>query len=108
MTSRQALYCCYVSRFVLCEKCDNPETVIKVYAKKQTISASCKACGHYFMLDMRHKLSTFILRNPPEQDLNNQGTSITKRQVKIQLFGIPGNDVFPFFSFFSHCASGVP
>lgn len=72
----------FIKKFVLCEKCDNPETVIKVYAKKQTISASCKACGHYFMLDMRHKLSTFILRNPPEQDLNNQGTSITKRQDK--------------------------
>lgn len=72
----------FIKKFVLCEKCDNPETVLKVYQKKQTISASCKACGHYFMIDMRHKLSTFILRNPPEQDLNNQGTSITKRQDK--------------------------
>ena len=49
-------------RFVLCENCDNPETVIKVQAKKGILTASCKACGHSFMLDMRHKLTTFILK----------------------------------------------
>ena len=68
---------------MLCEKCDNPETVLKVFVKKQNIMASCKACGHYFQMDVRHRLATFIIKNPPEQDMNNQGTSITKRQVHI-------------------------
>jgi len=67
----------FIKKFVLCEKCDNPETVLKVKSVKQIVTASCKACGHHFTVDMRHKLSTFILRNPPEQDLNNKGTSIT-------------------------------
>ena len=52
----------FIRKFVLCENCDNPETDIKVNAKKQTLGASCKACGHSFPLDMRHKLATFILR----------------------------------------------
>ena len=49
-------------RFVLCAQCENPETVIKVNAKKGILTASCKACGHQFMLDMRHKLTTFIIK----------------------------------------------
>ena len=66
----------------MCEKCDNPETVLKVYVKKGIITASCKACGHSFTLDMRHKLTTYIIRNPPEQSLNTQGTSLTGKKDK--------------------------
>ena len=52
----------FIRKFVLCENCDNPETDIKVNVKKQSLGATCKACGHSFPLDMRHKLATFILR----------------------------------------------
>jgi len=72
----------FIKKFVLCEKCDNPETVLKVYVKKGIITASCKACGHSFTLDMRHKLTTYILRNPPEQAPNVQGTSKTDKKDK--------------------------
>ncbi len=72
----------FIKRFVLCEHCDNPETDFKVYAKKGTIISTCKACGHSFQLDMRHRLTTFILKNPPEQNLNNTGSSLTKKQDK--------------------------
>ena len=50
------------SRFVLCENCENPETVLKVNTKKGIINSSCKACGHNYNLDMRHKLTTFIVK----------------------------------------------
>ena len=52
----------FIRKFVLCEACDNPETVLKVNNKRGILSASCKACGHSFTLDMRHKLTTFILK----------------------------------------------
>jgi len=72
----------FIKKFVLCEQCENPETVIKVNSKKAIITASCKACGHVFQLDMRHKLTTFIIKNPPEQDIAAHGTSLTKRKDK--------------------------
>jgi len=68
----------FIKKFVLCEQCSNPETVIKV--KKNMIGASCKACGHIFTLDMRHKLTTFIVKNPPEKDIDAQGVSLTKKK----------------------------
>ena len=68
----------FIKKFVLCEKCENPETVLKV--KKNMIGASCKACGHIFTLDMRHKLTTFIVKNPPERDISSQGSSQTGKK----------------------------
>ncbi|KAI4804481.1 eukaryotic translation initiation factor 5 [Gymnodraco acuticeps] len=56
----------FVRKFVLCPECDNPETELHVNPKKQTIGNSCKACGYRGMLDTRHKLCTFILKNPPD------------------------------------------
>uniref|UniRef100_A0A8C9Y9B9 Eukaryotic translation initiation factor 5 n=1 Tax=Sander lucioperca TaxID=283035 RepID=A0A8C9Y9B9_SANLU len=55
----------FIRKFVLCPECDNPETDLHVNPKKQTIGNSCKACGYRGMLDTRHKLCTFILKNPP-------------------------------------------
>merc|ERR550519_2528575 len=48
----------YVTKYFGCElgaqtQCDNPETVLKI--KKNMIGASCKACGHIYTMDMRHK-----------------------------------------------------
>ncbi|KAL1263296.1 hypothetical protein QQF64_006035 [Cirrhinus molitorella] len=58
----------FIRKFVLCSECDNPETDLHVNPKKQTIGSSCKACGNQGMLDTRHKLCTFILKNPPETE----------------------------------------
>jgi len=68
----------FIKKFVLCPNCDNPETVLQVHTKKQTISQSCKACGYNGLLDMRHKLTTFILKNPPEVSPAAQGASLTE------------------------------
>ena len=54
----------FITRFVLCGKCNNPETVLEI-TKQQTILKNCKACGAVSKVDMRHKLTTFILKNPP-------------------------------------------
>ena len=36
-----------------------------VQASKGRISQTCKACGYHNMVDPRHKLTTFIIKNPP-------------------------------------------
>lgn len=68
----------FIRKFVLCPGCDNPETVLTVHVKRQTISQSCKACGYNGPLDMRHKLTTFILKNPPDVRPSTQGASLTE------------------------------
>jgi translation initiation factor 5 len=58
----------FIEKFVLCEECDNPETTFVVQPKKEKITSVCSACGHSSLIDMRHRLSTFILKNPPDGD----------------------------------------
>lgn len=54
----------FIDKFVLCKSCKNPETDL-VLVKGDNIVRDCKACGERTGVDMRHKLTTFILKNPP-------------------------------------------
>jgi len=53
----------FIKKFVLCHKCDNPETTMIVGRDKITLL--CKACGNKSKVDLRHKLCTYISKNPP-------------------------------------------
>jgi len=53
----------FIRKFVLCPECDNPETTLTV--RRQAIHSKCKACGHAYVIDSKHKIATFILKNPP-------------------------------------------
>lgn len=57
----------FIDKFVLCRSCKNPETelVILKSGRTEDIIRDCKACGERTGVDMRHKLTTFILKNPP-------------------------------------------
>ncbi|CAR29805.1 ZYRO0G17380p [Zygosaccharomyces rouxii] len=55
----------FISKFVLCGSCKNPETEISI-TKDSDLVRDCKACGKRTPMDLRHKLSSFILKNPPE------------------------------------------
>lgn len=68
----------FIKRFVLCPECENPETDLLPNERKGIIKQTCKACGHFCQLDMRHKLTTYILKNPPDVKPDHQGTSLTK------------------------------
>ncbi|XP_051942112.1 eukaryotic translation initiation factor 5 [Hippocampus zosterae] len=72
----------FIRKFVLCAECDNPETDLNVNPKKQTIGTSCKACGYRGMLDTRHKLCTFILKNPPEASDTGSTTAKKEKEKK--------------------------
>jgi translation initiation factor 5 len=58
----------FIEKFVLCRSCKNPETdlVILKNGRSEDIIRDCKACGERTGIDMRHKLVTFILKNPPK------------------------------------------
>lgn len=55
----------FINKFVLCGSCKNPETEI-IITKSSVLVRDCKACGKRTPMDLRHKLSSFILKNPPE------------------------------------------
>ena len=55
----------FIEKFVLCKACKNPETDL-IITKTDDIIRDCKACGERTGVDMRHKLTTFILKNPPK------------------------------------------
>nr|KAG5702136.1 hypothetical protein BaRGS_010402 [Batillaria attramentaria] len=61
-----------------------------VSAKKGTIQQHCIACGHTGNVDMRHKLTTFILKNPPDQDTQQMTTPSKGKKGKKE--GKEGND----------------
>lgn len=54
----------FISKFVLCPGCENPETDLSV-SRDGTIWRNCKACGHRATVDIAHKLCTYIQKNPP-------------------------------------------
>lgn len=60
----------FIKKYVQCYGCGNPETEI-VITKSQLITLQCAACGFVSDVDMRDKLTTFILKNPPDQKKRN-------------------------------------
>ncbi|KAI8373064.1 domain found in IF2B/IF5-domain-containing protein [Radiomyces spectabilis] len=84
----------FISKFVLCDSCKNPETDIII--KNDDILMDCKACGARNLADMRHKLSTFILKNPPaaaSKNLRKQRKAATAQANGTDENGMPnGHD----------------
>lgn len=55
----------FIRKFVLCNKCSNPETNLTV--ERNTIHQKCIACGHAYVIPKGiHKLTTYIINHPPD------------------------------------------
>ena len=59
----QGLVFSFVSQFVMCPKCNLPETELVVRTKSQRIMHNCAACGARSPVDMSHKLCRKIVRS---------------------------------------------
>jgi translation initiation factor 5 len=68
----------FIKKYVQCHKCANPETLIKI--RRGCLHLKCKACGHISDADMREKLTTFIVKNPPENVMSKVETKIKKEE----------------------------
>jgi translation initiation factor 5 len=69
----------FIEKFVLCKSCKNPETDL-IITKTEEIIRDCKACGQRTGVDMRHKLTTFILKNPPKKSKKAKGNTAEAAQ----------------------------
>ena len=74
----------FINRFVLCKKCKNPETDFVL--KDGRIYLDCKACGQRSDVDLRLKLSSFILKNETsgKKGKKDKGDKKARRMAKQQ------------------------
>ncbi|KER32724.1 hypothetical protein T265_01215 [Opisthorchis viverrini] len=70
-TKLQELLDGFIKKFVLCQGCGNPETTMHVNRKTGTVGTTCKACGSQGQLDVAHRLTQYIVKNPPEPDTSS-------------------------------------
>jgi translation initiation factor 5 len=70
----------FISKFVLCKKCKNPET--DVHIKDGNITLDCKACGQISNVDPRLKLTAFILKNEPKKGKKDKSTKKAERRAR--------------------------
>ena len=74
----------FIKKYVQCYGCGNPETEI-VITKTQMLTLKCAACGFVSDVDMRDKLTTFILKNPPEAKKSSKDKKAMRRAEKERL-----------------------
>ncbi|OWM64405.1 eukaryotic translation initiation factor 5-like [Punica granatum] len=74
----------FIKKYVQCYGCGNPETEI-IITKNQMIQLKCAACGFVSDVDMRDKLTTFILKNPPETKKGSKDKKAMRRAEKERL-----------------------
>ncbi|KAL9101045.1 MAG: hypothetical protein Q9163_003660 [Psora crenata] len=67
----------FINKFVLCKKCKNPETDVTI--KDGRIVLDCKACGQRSDVDLRLKLSSFILKNQPKKGKKDKADKKARR-----------------------------
>ncbi|SCU96590.1 LAFA_0G07074g1_1 [Lachancea sp. 'fantastica'] len=82
----------FISSFVLCGSCKNPETEI-VITKNGDLIRNCKACGKRTPMDLRHKLSSFILKNPPESMEGKNKKKAATASANIRGGGVSISDI---------------
>ncbi|KAJ5933695.1 Translation initiation factor IF2/IF5 zinc-binding [Penicillium verhagenii] len=82
----------FITKFVLCKKCKNPETDVSI--KDERIILDCKACGQRCDADPRLKLSTFIVRNNPKGGKKEKKDKKARREAKKEKQN-NGEDVSP-------------
>jgi translation initiation factor 5 len=70
----------FITKFVLCKKCKNPETDVVI--KDGHIVLDCKACGQRSDVDLRLKLSGFILKNQPKKVKKDKAAKREARKAK--------------------------
>jgi len=83
----------FISKFVLCKKCKNPETDVVI--KDGNILLDCKACGQRSDVDLRLKLSGFILKNQPKKGKKDKADRKAARRAKENGNGDPEKNGSP-------------
>lgn len=79
----------FINKFVLCKKCKNPET--DVHIKDGNILLDCKACGQRSDVDVRLKLSGYILKDQPKKGKKSKADKKARRAKNKDNGDVDGN-----------------
>ncbi|KAH9623940.1 hypothetical protein KSS87_009604 [Heliosperma pusillum] len=74
----------FIKKYVQCYGCGNPETEVLI-TKSQMIQLKCAACGFMSDVDMRDKLTSFIIKNPPVVKKSTKDKKAMRRAEKERL-----------------------
>lgn len=98
-TKLQELLDGFIKKFVLCESCGNPETTMCVNKRAGTVATTCKACGCQGQLDVKHRLTQYIIKNEGDTAVkvkskkNKKGKNAEKVSDEEQEASLIGDDV---------------
>ncbi|KAH3902527.1 probable Eukaryotic translation initiation factor 5 [Saccharomycodes ludwigii] len=82
----------FINKFVLCGSCQNPETEI-IIKNGSDLQRDCKACGKITSMDPRHKLYSYILKNPPGSGGSSSGSKKSKKKAATASANVVGGGV---------------
>ncbi|KAJ1550619.1 hypothetical protein HK096_005948 [Nowakowskiella sp. JEL0078] len=71
----------FITRFVLCGSCRNPETDLSI-TKDERIFRVCKACGARTPVDLTHRLCTYVIKNPPKKKSKGKANGTAENSDK--------------------------
>jgi hypothetical protein len=54
----------FIEKYLLCQKCEYPETTLYV-SKQKKLMSKCRACGNLNQLDDTHRAGTHLMKNVP-------------------------------------------
>ncbi|CAL5370862.1 unnamed protein product [Camellia sinensis] len=74
----------FIKKYVQCYGCGNPETEVLI-TKSQMVQLRCAVCGFVSDVDMRDKLTAFILKNPPEPKKDSKDKKAMRKAEKERL-----------------------
>jgi len=76
----QSLLYNFIRKFVLCNKCNNPETTLSLV--KDGIRQKCIACGYDTTIPKAvHKLTTFIANHPPDGSIPSSKSKSSEKKA---------------------------
>eukprot|EP00762_Andalucia_godoyi_P006850 ANDGO_00936.mRNA.2 Eukaryotic translation initiation factor 5 len=66
----------FISKFVTCAACKNPET--NIFLRGDTVRLECVACGNTTKVDPIERLCSYIKNHPPAENAKKKTTSVDK------------------------------
>lgn len=86
----------FIAKYILCQStsCGLPE--IKIFITNNEIKAKCTACPHVSSLDNKHKMASYIIKNPPNITSKIKGKTIDEgKKEKTVTSGTTTKDFTP-------------